>query len=61
MSNGSFSDAWRDVDHPNETDTKIPIKTETKLTLIKMRKVLSPFLGLTHTRIYDNYRSPQFS
>jgi hypothetical protein len=49
MSNGGFSDACRDIDHPSETDTKILIKTETKLTLIKMRKVLSLSLGLTHT------------
>jgi hypothetical protein len=48
ISNGGFSDACRDIDHPNETDTKIPIKTETKLTLVKMRKLLSLPLRLTH-------------
>ena len=49
MSNGGFSDALRDIDHPDETITKIPIKTEITLTLIKILKVLSLSLGLTHS------------
>jgi hypothetical protein len=49
MSNGGFSDACRGIDHPNETETKIQIKTKTCLPLIKILKVLSLFPGLTHT------------
>ena len=50
-SNGGFSDAYAAIDHPDKTDTKIPIKIKAKLSFVKMRKVLSLSLGLTHKRL----------
>ena len=53
-SNGGFSDAYAAIDHPDKNDTKIPIKIKAKLSLVKMRKVLSLSLRLTHKRLQQS-------
>jgi len=56
-SNGCFSDEYATIDHPEKTDTKIPIKTKTKLPLVKMLKVLSLSLRLTRNRLQQSLHS----
>ena len=53
-SNGGFSDVYAAIDNP---DTKMPIKTKAKLPLVKMLKVLSLSLGLTHKRLQGSLYS----
>jgi hypothetical protein len=50
-SSGGFSDAFKDIDHPTKTDTKMLIKTKPTLPLIEILKELSLSLGLTHKRL----------
>ena len=44
-SNGGFSDAYADIDHPGKTDITILIKIKIILSLVKILKVLSLSLG----------------